>query len=314
MNTQSVSIFTQPKFVFFCASLCCLLWGSAYPAIKSGYELLHIATNDIPSKLIFAGYRFLFAGLLLLGWAKIINQSSLCIPKKMYTQVALLGLTQTTLQYAFFYIGLAYTTGTKGSILNSTTTFFSVLIAHYLYKNDRLKMNKVLGCLIGFLGVMIVSINPTELDFSFTLQGDGAVLMAAFILSAATIYGRKLSQSIDAVVLTGYQLFFGGVVLTVVGYLWGGTLNQLTLSSLLLMLYLIAISSIAFSLWTVLLKHNKISMIAPFNFLIPISGAVLSAIFLNEIILSWKNMIALICVCTGIWLINYLQKDKKPLP
>lgn len=137
--------------------------------------------------------------------------------------------------------------------------------------------------------------------------------MAAFILSAATIYGRKLSQSIDAVVLTGYQLFFGGVVLAVVGYLWGGTLNQLTLSSLLLMLYLIAISSIAFSLWTVLLKHNKISMIAPFNFLIPISGAVLSAIFLNEIILSWKNMIALICVCTGIWLINYLHKDKKPL-
>ena len=63
---NSPSFFTHRKVVFLLASLCCLLWGSAYPAIKNGYALFHIAANDIPSRLVFAGYRFLFAGLVLL--------------------------------------------------------------------------------------------------------------------------------------------------------------------------------------------------------------------------------------------------------
>ncbi|HAL40405.1 MAG TPA: EamA family transporter, partial [Polaromonas sp.] len=50
MNSQS--FFTSRKVVFLLASLCCLLWGSAYPAIKNGYALFSIAANDIPSKLV----------------------------------------------------------------------------------------------------------------------------------------------------------------------------------------------------------------------------------------------------------------------
>ena len=61
---NSALFFTRRKVVFGVASLCCLFWGSAYPAIKNGYALFNIAADDIPSKLVFAGYRFLFAGLL----------------------------------------------------------------------------------------------------------------------------------------------------------------------------------------------------------------------------------------------------------
>jgi len=49
------------------ASLCALLWGSAYPAIKSGYKLFAIATDDLTSKFIFAGLRFFLAGLMVLA-------------------------------------------------------------------------------------------------------------------------------------------------------------------------------------------------------------------------------------------------------
>ena len=55
----------------------------------------------------------------------------------------------------FFYIGLAYATGVKSSIMNATGTFFSVLLAHFIYKNDRLSFNKALGCMIGFAGVLV---------------------------------------------------------------------------------------------------------------------------------------------------------------
>lgn len=70
MDTQrQASPFARKNVVYVCAAFCCLLWGSAYPAIKSGYDLFQIATDDIPSKIVFAGYRFLFAGGVLLLFA-----------------------------------------------------------------------------------------------------------------------------------------------------------------------------------------------------------------------------------------------------
>lgn len=307
---RSSPLFTNKKFVFLVATFCCLLWGSAYPAIKNGYALFHIAPDDIPSKMVFAGYRFLLAGLVLLIVAMVSGKAIGRLKKGQYKQIALLGLTQTTLQYVFFYIGLAYTTGVKGSIMNATGTFFSVLLAHYINQNDRLTFNKVIGCVLGFAGVMVVNFGSDLMDFNFSLMGEGFVVLAAFILSAASIYGKRISQTMDTTVMTGYQLAIGGLVLTVGGYLFGGHLNDVGWRALLLLAYLVLLSSAAFALWSLLLKYNRVGMVAPFNFLIPVSGAVLSAIFLNESILEWKNAVALILVCVGIVLVNRIKPNR----
>ena len=286
------------------AGLCCLLWGSAYPAIKGGYALFAIGADDVPSKMVFAGDRFAIAGGLLLLMARLTQRSISGLSATQWRQITTLGLTQTSLQYIFFYVGLAYTTGVKGSIMNATGTFFSVLLAHFIYHNDRLSLNKVIGCLVGFAGVMVVNFNRDLLDFDFSLLGEGFVVLAAFILSAASIYGKKVSQSMDSVVLTGYQLGIGGVALMLGGTLTGGTLAGFTLASSALLLYLAVLSSVAFALWTILLKYNRVGMVTIFNFLIPIFGAILSAMFLGETILEWKNLLALALVCFGIWLVN----------
>ncbi|WP_145519567.1 DMT family transporter [Yersinia bercovieri] len=307
---RSSPLFTNKKFVFLVASFCCLLWGSAYPAIKNGYVLFHIAPDDIPSKMVFAGYRFLLAGLVLLMVAMASGKAIGRLQKRQYRQIVILGLTQTTLQYIFFYIGLAYTTGVKGSIMNATGTFFSVLLAHYIYQNDRLTFNKVIGCALGFAGVMVVNFGSDLMDFHFSLIGEGSVVLAAFILSAATIYGKRISQTMDTTIMTGYQLAIGGLVLTVGGYLFGGNLADFGWRALLLLAYLVLLSSAAFALWSLLLKYNRVGMVAPFNFLIPVSGAVLSAIFLNESILEWKYAVALLLVCVGIVLVNRIKQSR----
>ena len=301
---SSVPVFARKNVAYAGATLCCLLWGSSYPAIKSGYELFAIATDDIPSKIVFAGYRFLFAGLLLLLFAMAQRKPIARLSQRQYGQVALLGLTQTSIQYIFFYIGLAFTTGVKGSIMNATGTFFSVLLAHLIYKNDRLSYNKSIGCVLGFAGVMLVNINSSLLDFSFSLMGDGFVVLAAFILSASMLYGKRISQTVDPTVMTGWQLAFGGGVLVLGGYMTGGTLAVHSVKAAALLGYLTLLSSIAFALWSVLLKYNRVSMIAPFNFVVPVAGTVLSAIFLGENILEMKYAIALVLVCSGIWWVN----------
>ncbi|HAU5636905.1 DMT family transporter [Citrobacter amalonaticus] len=301
-------LFARKNVVWLSAAFCCLLWGSAYPAIKSGYEIFQIAADDIPSKIVFAGYRFLFAGLLLLLLAIAQRKPIGRLSSRQFGQLTLLGVTQTSLQYIFFYIGLAFTTGVKGSIMNAAGTFFSVLLAHFIYQNDKLSYNKTLGCILGFTGVMVVNFNSGLLDFSFTLAGDGSIVLAAFILSAATLYGKRLSQTVDPTVMTGYQLGIGGLVLVIGGYVFGGTLAVHGLASVAILGYLTLLSSVAFALWSILLKYNRVGMIAPFNFLIPVSGAVLSAIFLGENILEWKYAIALLLVCSGIWWVNKVKR------
>ena len=306
MNSSSAPhpFFSNHKVVVLLASLCCLLWGSAYPAIKNGYALFAIAPDDIPTKMLFAGYRFAFAGLLLLIMAAFTKRDVFDLSLTKLRQVTTLGWTQTSIQYAFFYVGLSNTTGVKGSIMNATGTFFSVLMAHFIYQNDRLSRNKVLGCLIGFAGVMVVNFNRELLDFHFRLLGEGFVVIAAFVLSAGTIYGKRISQTMDSIVLTGYQLTIGGVALIAAGYALGGSLTSFTLASSALLLYLVLLSSVAFALWTILLKFNRVGLVSVFNFLVPVFGAVLSAIFLGETILEWKNVVALALVCSGIWLVT----------
>ena len=305
---NSHPFFSNRKVLVLLASLCCLLWGSSYPAIKNGYALFAIGAADVPSKMVFAGYRFVIAGVLLLFMARMMQRPIFNLNLAKWRQITTLGLTQTSLQYIFFYVGLAYTTGVKGSIMNATGTFFSVLLAHFIYHNDRLSLNKVLGCLVGFAGVMVVNFNKDLLNFDFSLLGEGFVVIAAFILSAASIYGKKVSQSMDSIVLTGYQLGIGGVALMLGGYLTGGTLTGFTLASTALLAYLAVLSSVAFALWTILLKYNRVGTVTIFNFLVPIFGAILSAIFLGESILEWKNLLALGLVCYGIWLVNRVKQ------
>lgn len=296
--------FSRPRTVFMVATLCCLLWGSSYPSIKSGYELLAIAQHDVPSKLIFAGYRFLIAGLCLVLLAAALRKPAWRLTGRQVRQLAVLGLAQTGLQYVFFYIGLAYTTGVRASILNATTTFFSVLLAHFIYHNDRLSPRKAAGCLLGFAGVVAVNLGGAGFDIAFTLQGEGFIVIAAFVLSAASIYGKHVSAGMDAMVMTGWQLAIGGAALLAGGYATGGTVGNMTFAPALLLAYLALLSAVAFTLWSLLLKYNPVGTVSVFAFLIPVFGAALSTLFLDESILEWKNLAALALVCAGIWLVT----------
>jgi drug/metabolite transporter (DMT)-like permease len=311
-GTGGAAFFSRPRNVVWLATLCCLLWGSAYPAIKSGYALLSIGRDDTASQLVFAGWRFLLAGVLLLGIARALGRPVFALPRASLGRVALLGLAQTSLQYVFFYVGLAHTTGVKGSILNATGTFFSVLLAHFLYHNDRLDHRKAIGCLVGFAGVMAVNLRGGQgLEPGFSWLGEGFIVIAAFVLSAASIYGKRLSQRIDAMVMTGYQLAIGGLVLLLAGHAFGGALRGMSFAPAALLFYMAVLSAVAFALWAALLKHNRVGMVSVFNFLIPVFGALLSALFLGEQILAWRNAVALLLVCGGIWLVT---TDRRPPP
>ncbi|WP_395025194.1 DMT family transporter [Comamonas odontotermitis] len=299
------SAWRSPAVVASVALLCCLLWGSSYPAIKGGYALFSISQSDLPGKLLFAGWRFVMAGGFVLLVATAMGKPVLQTFRAHPRQLLVLGATQTSLQYVFFYLGLAYTTGVKGAIMNATATFFSVLIAHWFYANDRLTPAKALGCVIGFAGVLTVTLGGNgELGGAFSWLGEGSVVLAALILAASSIYGKQLSQTVDAMAMTGWQLGLGGALLVLMGWGCGGQMGLPSWQALALLMYLALLSSAAFTLWSLLLKHNRVSQVTIYNFTVPVFGSVLSAWFLGETLWAWHYVLALAMVCLGIWLVT----------
>lgn len=137
-----------------------------------------------------------------------------------------------------------------------------------------------------------------------SLLGEGFVIIAAFVLAAASIYGKRVSRALDPMVMTGWQLLIGGAVLVAIGRIGGGQLAAIDLGSGALLLYMAVLSSAAFAIWSLLLKHNPVGLLAAFNFLVPVFGVALSGLFLGESLMRWTYGASLVLVCVGIWLVT----------
>ena len=297
-------IFTNKKYIILLAILCTFLWGSAYPAIKLGYDVFGIHSDDSYLKLIFAGYRFLIAGIILITIQKLMGKS--IMPKSIgdFKGFMLLGFVYTLMQYIFLYIGMANTTGVKSSILGSLSSFINIFIVHFIYKDDKLSIKKITGCIIGFLSIIVLNFETGTINGSFKLMGDGLLILSALMGSIGSIYNKNLVKNNDVFVTTGYQLIFGSLMLIIIGKSAGGNLSVSSAESGILLLYMALLSSVALVIWSTLYKYNKVGNITMYNFLTPIFGAILSAFLLGESIFEVKSLIALALACTGIWIVN----------
>ena len=179
MKKISTSTLQRPMVICLLAAFCCLLWGSAFPAVKIGYGLLSISSADSAEQLIFAGLRFFFAGVATVLFHSASLRRLRLPARSSLWKATKLGLIQTLVQYALFYIGMAHTSGVKGSVLMAVHVFFAILISAKLFHYERLNAPKLLGCLCGFGGVLLINLSGGGLGGGFTLLGDGAVLLAA---------------------------------------------------------------------------------------------------------------------------------------
>ena len=219
--------------------------------------------------------------------------------------VCKLGLVQTVFQYIFFYMGLAYTTGVKSAIINGSQTFITILLACLVFRYEKLTLQKFLGCLIGFAGVVVINFDPSGLTGGFTLRGEGAILIAAIAYAFSSALVKKYSQKENPVTLSGYQFIFGGIIMTICGALMGGQLSGFCFRSILLLIYLALISSVAYSVWGILLKNNPVGKVAIYSFTNPIFSVLLSFAFLGESSsFGLELILALVLVCGGIFLVN----------
>ncbi len=311
MNKQT-NLWTNKYFVGVAAVAACILWGSAFPVLKVTYAELGLGPDDTASRVVLAGGRFLLAALLLFGFTKWILRRPVGITREYVGPVVILGLLQTGLQYYFFYNGIAFTEGVKGAVLNAVGNFFVVIAAHFIYRDDRINPGKLVGIATGFAGIVLINWHgQAGISWGMTFRGEGFLVLSSLVSTAGTFQAKRLGRTLDPVLINGYQLLFGSLVLLAVGVPGVvGRSPQFTPLFWGLFMYSAALSAAAFSLWYYLLKYNKAGEITLYRFVIPVSGAVLSALVLPGESLSPAALVALALVAFGIAAVNRWRKPE----
>lgn len=293
------------------ALICCALWGSAFPCIKLGYAWMHIDGDDTATQILYAGYRFTLAGIMTVIIGSLSSKKFIHPSKKAIPKVISLCMFQTVLQYFFFYIGLAHTTGVKASIIEGMNVFVAILVASLIFRQEELTWKKMIGCIIGFAGVVLVNLSGQGLDLHLSLWGEGFIFFSTVAYAFSSVLIKRYSKEENPLMLSGWQFVMGGIIMALAGFAMGGHLEAFTGKSAMMLLYLAFISAVAYSLWSMLLKYNPISKVAVFGFMNPVFGVILSAILLAEAnTLSVRALFALVLVCAGIYVVNSKGKNE----
>ena len=112
---------------------------------------------------------------------------------------------------------MSYSSGIEGAIISGTSSFFQILLAHFLYKDDALNVRKVIGVSIGFCGVILVNVpSDGSLSFHFGI-GSLLLLIAAMLYSYGNILAKEGSKTLDVGYMTAYQMIFGSIGLLCIG-------------------------------------------------------------------------------------------------
>jgi drug/metabolite transporter (DMT)-like permease len=307
-NQRQIRFWQTRSIAMLLAALCAVAWSAAFPLIKIGLQAFQITSEDVGAKTLFAGIRFLAAGLVVMLLSRGMKRSLSIKGWKDGGLLLLFGLVNTALHYFCFYIGLSNMTGSRSAIIDSMGSFLLILLSCLFFPDDRMTLRKILGCVLGFGGVVIINLAPVDAMFSgLTFWGDGMVFLSAVSTALGGLMTRVVTQRFDPIAATGVSLTFGGALLMGTGWLMGGRISVCTGTGVIVLLLLIAISAFGFTIYNQLLCYNPVSEIAIFNALIPILGVLLSCLFLQEPF-DIRYCAAGLAVTAGIYILNRKEK------
>ena len=275
------------------AILFCHLWSGAFVAVKVG-----LASSP---PLFLMAVRFLVAGALLLGWARLTGRRMPANVREWGGIVAL-GLLNNAIYLGLTSIALRDLSAGMAAILASTNPLMLALVAPWAL-GERWTVRKVAGLLIAFAGVVWVMSSRVGPDNRPAAMG--LIVLSIMFLVGGTILFKRVRPDQDLVALNAGQLFAAGLALSVPSVLLEplGSV-RLTPSFLASQAYLIAgVSWVGMLLWFWLLRHGDATRASAWFFLNPVIGVFLGAVVLGEP-LRGPDFLGTATVALGIYLVQ----------
>jgi len=283
----------------------CLIWGSTWLFIKLGLA-------DLPP-ITFAGIRFVIAFLIL---ASLVIARGARWPRTRaeWILIAVSGALQFGLNYGLVFWGEQHISSGLAAVLQSTFPAFGLVIAHFYLTHERLTMVKVVGVLLGVLGVAVIFSDRLSIAGKMALLGSMALVLSAFFGSYSNVLVKAYGGKIDPQVLAAGQMVFGFVPLLAIGIPTEG--NPLryrwTAMAVVSLLYLVVVGSvIAFALFYWLMRHMDVTHTMLIALVTPVVAVLLGMIVLHEK-LNWRLLAGGACIIAGLALI-VLRKRRKSL-
>jgi drug/metabolite transporter (DMT)-like permease len=282
----------------------CLLFGSNALAIKVSLFGLSPYTCVM--------IRFLVASLIILAYARFKGITT-ALSRLEWGHATAMGII-FGVQMAVFYVGITYTTVSHAGVLMNTQPFFVAIMAHFILRDDRLTIRKILGIVFAFIGVSILFSGHGDLR-SGSLLGDSLIMSSSFLWATQTIYIKRFTDHWHSIPLVLHPMVISIYIFLVFYLIFEVHTVQVLDTTVLISLFYqsVIVAGYGYIGWTKLLLKYKASHLSVFVFIMPVAAVVLGIIFLNDPF-SMKLFVSLFFVAVGILIVNIVPKEAFVVP
>ena len=284
----------------------CGIWGSTWLFIKIGL-------NDLPP-LSFAAIRFVIAAAIL--WVIVLFRR-LKVPQsgKELLLLASTGVLGFTVNYGLIFWGEQYISSGLAALLQSTIPAFGLMFAHLHLPAERMTAAKVVGVVLGVLGVAVIFSNQLSLAGPRAFAGSVAIVISAAGAAYSNVLIKAHGERIEPTIIAATQMSFGLIPILLVGLIWEGNPSNFrwTGMALVSLLYLAIVGSvIAFVLYYWLVQHMDVTKSMMIALVTPVTAVLLGMIVLGEQ-LDWRTVAGGVLVLSGIALVVIRRQKKEEL-
>ena len=268
-----------------------ILWGGSF-------FFVGIAVKEMPPFTIVL-CRVALASIILLSVVHL-KGDNMPSSKGLWGGFVIMGALNNLIPFSLIVWGQTHIESGLASILNGTTPIFSVVLSHFLTREERLTTNRISGVLIGWVGVTVLIGIDSLRSFGIEVFGKIAVLGAAFSYACAAIYGRRFKGVSPLVVATG-MLCGSAIIMTPMALFvdqpWNLSPSVITVMALF---GLAAFStSLAYIIYFRVLATAGPTNVLLVTFLIPLSAILLGVMVLGER-LKWNSLAGMGLIFIGL--------------
>ena len=264
---------------------------------------IKLALQEVgPSTLV--AFRVLFG--LIFGVAVVyIQRVKLPRDFKSWLPLMLLGITNIAVPFFLISWGEKSVDSSVAAILDATVPLFTIFIAHYLLRDDKITVPKILGLLLGFAGVVVLLSKDFGASAS-TVLGQAAVILASIFYAGSAVYVRKTTQEMPGVLRSTGPLLSATVVMWITAFITESPVRvpQFEITWIALLFLGILGSGLAFLLAFYLIHEIGPTRSTMVTYIFPLGGVILGVIFLHEQI-TWQLIIGGVLIIVSLVVANW---------
>jgi len=273
------------------------LWGPSFLLIK-------IAVTEIPPMLLASLRIGIAAAVLCL--ILYVKKEKLSRDFQFWKHVAIAGLFAHAIPFTLFNWGEQYIDSALASILNGLTPLFTIIMAHFMVREEKITIQKAIGTLLGFAG-LIVLISPNfNGESNAAFYGILAVSIAAFSYAIAIIYARLNLLKSRPLHAPTSQLLVTAIYLIPLAFFVDQPIQLLSISwqaAVAILILGVFGTAFAFMVYYKILDRAGASFLSLSVYLTPVYGVILGIIFLGES-LSIEAIIGAVIILAGLLIAN----------